>query len=402
MESSSAPQQDEQLIDRQLNPEQTSTATMMQFLQEMERRIAQHRQQLEERLATMQPPISSSMTAPQTIAPQITAPQMIAPQTIEPPLSTPASSSAPLVDNPAPFIFLAKDFSEKIKTSEVPKFDGRKDVEVWIIEFKKYCRLLKLRTDEDILLAASIAMTDEPGYWWESQERNLTTWEQAKKAVLRVYGDRNKQRNSMIKIKNLQQGSKTISAFFTELETLNVYAQLDPETLPIFFEPEFNDDLGMQMELMNILRPIKSYAEWKARALDLGSKLEANKRRYTTTPRTKKVPPTRRPNNNTSNSNNNNKKSKPTQKLVPQEEKDRRMAAGECIKCGRSGHMGKECRTGWKYEPTTSSAELTPSVEVMKGRKRSRGNNQGNRDSKKSFSYTGMYRCTSGHTRRAS
>lgn len=349
----------------------------------MERRIAQHRQQLEERLATMQPPISSSMTAPQTIAPQINAPQIIAPQTIEPPLSTPASSSAPLANNLAPFVFPAKDPSEKIEISEVPKFDGKKDVEVWIIEFKKYCRLLKLRTDEDILLAASIAMTDEAGYWWESQERNLTTWEQAKKAVLRVYGDRNKQRNSMIKIKNLQQGSKTISAFFTELETLNVYAQLDPETLPIFFEPEFNDDLRMQMELMNILQPIKSYAEWKARALDLGSKLEANKRRYTTAPRTRKVPPTRGPNNNTSNSNNNNKKSKPTPKLVPQEEKDRRMAAGECIKCGRSGHIGKECRTGWKYEPTTNSAELTPSVEVMKGRKRSRGNNQGNRDSKK-------------------
>ena len=79
------------------------------------------------------------------------------------------------------------------------------------------------------------------------------------------------------------------------------------------------------------------------------------------------------------------RKPRTTQKLVPQEEKDRRMAAGECIKCGRPGHMGKECRTGWKYEPTMSSTEPTPtpSVKVMEGRKRARGNNQGNRESKK-------------------
>ena len=64
------------------------------------------------------------------------------------------------------------------------------------------------------------------------------------------------------------------------------------------------------------------------------------------------------------------------------------MAAGECIKCGRPGHVGKEWRTGWKYEPTTSSMEPTPtpSVKVMEGRNRARGNNQGNRESKKSKS----------------
>ncbi|QRV77801.1 Retrotransposon-derived protein PEG10 [Ceratobasidium sp. AG-Ba] len=33
---------------------------------------------------------------------------------------------------------------------------------------------------------------------------------------------------------------------------------------------------------------------------------------------------------------------------VDQAEKDRRKAAGECIKCGRKGHSAKECRTGWR------------------------------------------------------
>ena len=92
-----------------------------------------------------------------------------------------------------------------------------------------------------------------------------------------MYGDRNKQRNSVTKIKNLQQGSSTISAFFTEADTLNIYAQLDPQTLPNFLEPGLNDDLRMQMELKNNMQPLNSYTQWKERALDLGSKLGANK-----------------------------------------------------------------------------------------------------------------------------
>ena len=182
-----------------------------QLLQKMEQRLANleaRDQLLASSAATPTPP----MQAP--VAPAATS-------AVIPPMQAPAT----LANNPAPYTHPAKDLFERIKTSEVPKFDGKKEVEAWIIEFKKYCRLLKLRSNEDILLAAGIAMIDEADYWWERQEANLTTWEQAKEAVLRVYGDRNKQRNSVTKIKNLQQGSRTISAFFTEADTLNIYAQ---------------------------------------------------------------------------------------------------------------------------------------------------------------------------------
>ena len=65
----------------------------------------------------------------------------------------------------------------------------------------------------------------------------------------------------MTKIKNLQQGSRTISAFFTEADTLNIYAQLVPQTLPNFLESGLNDDLCMQVELMNNMQPLKSYTQ---------------------------------------------------------------------------------------------------------------------------------------------
>ena len=59
------------------------------------------------------------------------------------------------------------------------------------------------------------------------------------------------------------------------------------------------------------------------------------------------------------------------------------MTGAECIKCGRPSHMGKECRTGWKYQPPKSSTEptCTPSVKVMEGCKRASGQNEGNRES---------------------
>ena len=54
-------------------------------------------------------------------------------------------------------------------------------------------------------------------------------------------------------------------------------------------------------------------------------------------------------------------KKKKKKKSVPQKEKDRRMAAGECLKCGKFGHIAKDCRTGWKYD-----LAVTPEIKAIK------------------------------------
>ena len=122
-------------------------------------------QRMEQRLGNLEAcdQLLASSAATSAATPSIQAP------------ATPASSSAPSAHNPAPYAHPAKDPSERMKLSEVPKFDGKKQVEAWIIEFRKYCRLLKLQPNEHILLAAGIAMIDEAGYWWERQEANITT-----------------------------------------------------------------------------------------------------------------------------------------------------------------------------------------------------------------------------------
>ena len=156
---------------------------------------------------------------------------------------------------------------------EIPKFDG-KNAESWIISFERYCKILKLKTDEDILLAVGIAMTGKATLWWHHMESGVTTWQEAKEAVTSVYGDPRRKKDCANKLKSLCEGSMTISEFFVEVQNLNTYAQLDVETLPIFLEPGLNDDVGRAIEYIESLQPITTYKEWKERALQQGGYLE--------------------------------------------------------------------------------------------------------------------------------
>ena len=70
------------------------------------------------------------------------------------------------------------------------------------------------------------------------------------------------------------------------------------------------------------------------------------------------------------------------------------MAAGECVKCGRTGHIGKDCRTGWKYEAGEEGD--TPAVQVIeKKRKReTSGNHQSHNKRRQSNPPDGNVRIT--------
>ena len=245
--------------------------------------------------------------------------------------ANPTTVTTPVDITPGSYQFI-KDPCERIKTAEVPKFDGKKEVEAWVIRFKKYCRLIKLTEDSDILTAMGIAMEEKAALWWEHAEDGITSWEAARTALLRTYGDPRKQKDSANRLKKLPQGSMTISEYFMEIENLNIYAQLNPETLPTFLEPGLNDDLRKRMEIMQSLQPVEAYSEWKKRALEQGIYLEAGKRK------------------NVDRKKDGIKLTEDTEgknQLVSREEKDRRIVAGECIKCGRQGHIAKNCRKGW-------------------------------------------------------
>ena len=74
------------------------------------------------------------------------------------------------------------------------------------------------------------------------------------------------------------------------------------------------------------------------------------------------------------------RKDKATDKVqVPKSEKDRRMKDGECVKCGKAGHIGKDCRTGWKYDAASAIATESKTVTTIeKKRPASTQSNQSN------------------------
>ena len=119
-----------------------------QLLQRMEQRLAnlEARDQLLACAAA-----TSAMTPPMAapIAPAATS-------AMTPPMRAPVA--------PAATHTYTDDPCQPIKL-EIPKFDG-KIAESYIISFERYCRILQLKTDEDILLAVGIAMTGKATLWW--------------------------------------------------------------------------------------------------------------------------------------------------------------------------------------------------------------------------------------------
>ena len=215
-----------------------------QLVQRMEQRLAnlEARDQL---LATsaMTPP----MQAP--VAPTATSAMTPPMQTLVAPAATSATAMTPPMQAPvatAATHAYTDDPCKRIKL-EIPEVDG-KNAESWVISFERYCKILKLKTDEDILLAVWIAMTVKANIWWHHMEPEVTTWQEAKEAVTSVYVDPRKKKDCANKLKGLCQGSMTISELFVEVQNLNPYAQLDVETLPTFLEPGLNDDIRRTME----------------------------------------------------------------------------------------------------------------------------------------------------------
>ena len=119
---------------------------------------------------------------------------------VVPPVQAPVPP-APPVQAPAAAVLQIEDPCKRIKL-EIPKFDG-KHMEACFISFERYCKILKLRTDEDILLVMGIAMIGKATLWWHHTEQEVTTWQEAKKAVTSIYSDLRKKKDCVNKLKVL-------------------------------------------------------------------------------------------------------------------------------------------------------------------------------------------------------
>ena len=141
-------------------------------------------------------------------------------------------------------------------------------------------------------------MTDKAGRWWEYAEKALPhpqTWQAAKETFLRKYGNILKRDECTEKLMDLYQGYMSIADFFAEIKEPNLYAQLDPESVPRFLKRRLNLDLRHALEISHSIKPI-----------------------------TRKK-----------------KKKKKKRKLAT------------------LGHIGRECRTGYVYNPEEPAVQIT-------------------------------------------
>ena len=338
-------------------PAKLNIASLFQLLQRMEERLAEL--EASQQLKSGAPQIMAGLSAapqlqqalPSHVPSSVPSAIMIGPPAVISPIPSSPTTSQPnsyMLQAPTP-----KDPRDRIKRTEVPKYDGTKDTDNWLLDFTKYCRLTRLVEDEHILTAFSIAMTDKAGRWWEYAEKSLPlpqTWQTTKEAFLRKYANILKRDECVDKLRDLYQGSMAVADFFTEIEELNLYAQLDSESLPLLLKRGLNSDLRIALEISHSIKPIATYQDWKEKALYLGAQQEAGKKQKNKRPHQSNLNPN-------PNSNPNPNPPKPSATSVPKEVRDRRMKAGECVKCGQQGHIGRECRTG--YVNDSGPAALT-------------------------------------------
>ena len=142
--------------------------------------------------------------------------------------------------------------------------------------------------------------------------------------------------------------------YFIEIDRLNLYAQLDPEAFPCLLKANLNPEL--RKAIAGHKPKPTNYADWRELALEIGGEQEAE-----VSVAKGKAAASSRPGPTSSTKS----------QLVPAEEKDRRRAAGDCIKCGKTGHLARECRSRWKYEASQ------PAVKIIEGKKRLREDNRG-------------------------
>ena len=128
---------------------QPTLVSLLQFMENMEQRFDQRRASIENGTTN---PTSTVVT------------------TTRPP---PTGQGSQNPQNPQPPQIAMKDPRDQIKQADVPKFDGMKNAGNWILDFTKYCRLIRISEDDHILIAFAVAMTEKASIWWEHAEKSL-------------------------------------------------------------------------------------------------------------------------------------------------------------------------------------------------------------------------------------
>ena len=170
------------------------------------------------------------------------------------------------------------------------------------------------------------------------------------------YGDRYKQDPSHQELLALVQ-TGPIQDYLTEVDRLNAYADIPDEQLISIILPRLSRHLRTSMAHYENLRATP--VQWRQKLVEMDvsiREVQAITRPTGSSHRQPEQQNRKRPAPHQSaekptNLRGGNPPSSSTGNFISRSTKDKRKADGRCIKCGRSGHSIKDCRSDWMKTP---------------------------------------------------
>ncbi|KAF8711485.1 Retrotransposon-derived protein PEG10, partial [Rhizoctonia solani] len=242
----------------------------------------------------------------------------------------------------------------------------------WLTRMLAWTRLNSrmFPTDQEVLSFLLMNMTDTAGAWAHphldqlgSPRAIIQTVKGFKQEFLAAFGDPDATRAAEQKITLLTQ-SGTCADYITKFRTLAMELDWNNAALRGQFACGLHWEVSRQIATRKHCP--RTLLELQNAALVIDNALREERASHP--PRDNK--PSKQTNpargTSTSQSSTGSKKLSNNPNFVLEEERNRRRAAGACIKCGKMGHKFAECRTGWKATPIEDKGKAKETAKIGK------------------------------------
>ncbi|KAF8751555.1 Retrotransposon gag protein [Rhizoctonia solani] len=290
---------------------------------------------------------------------------------LSPRLRSPIGASAP--PPPAP----AVTYPAPVKVDHPDAYTGKigSEAKQWLTRMLAWTWLNSrmFPTDQEVLSFLLMNMKDSAGAWalphldqLGSHRAIIQTVEGFKMEFLAAFGDPDATRAAERKITTLTQSS-TCADYITKFRTLAMELDWNDAALRGQFARGLHWEVSRQIATRKH-RP-RTLLKLQNAALVIDNAL--CEERASHPPRDSKSSKVSNPARGTSTGQATTglKKLSNNPNFVSEEERNRRRAAGACIKCGKMGHKFAECRTGWKATPIEDKGKAKEAAKIGKDSK---------------------------------
>ncbi|KAF8692558.1 Reverse transcriptase-rnase h-integrase, partial [Rhizoctonia solani] len=280
---------------------------------------------------------------------------------------------APAPPPPAP----TAAYPAPVKVDHPDAYTGKigSEAKQWLTRMLAWTRLNSrmFPTDQEVLSFLLMNMKDSAGAWAHphldqlgSHRAIIQTVEGFKLEFLAAFGNPDATRAAERKITTLTQ-SGTCADYITKFRTLAMELDWNDAALRGQFARGLHWEVSRQIATRK--HQPQTLLELQNAALVINNALREERASHP--PRDNK--PSKQPNpargTSTGQSTTGSKKLSNNPNFVLEEERNRRRAAGACIKCGKMGHKFAECRTGWKATPIKDKGKAKETAKIGKDSK---------------------------------